>query len=255
MRSAYGKKMRPEREKMYNRIKKAKNAQIWISAVLYILITALVLVIILEALSPVLENMKDKSIYVRTRDTFLSLSQHIKDVSQEGQGAQRIVNIEIQKGTFGIEENTVKWKMDTEADILEPRTTVTLGNVFLVANGEVDAFETNDSLILENSRFAVAFLKIGSETNFSNYTTTDLIKNITFKETGATFNPNYNFYVDDNTATNTGNGYTKLLTKGRDLGSASLLAHMNSSSKEYELVFTLESQADYVLVKLQQVMG
>ncbi len=239
---------------MHNRINKIKNAQIWISAVLYILITALILVIVLEALSPVLENMKDKSVFARTRDTFLSLSQHIKDASQEGQGAQRVVDIEIQKGVFEIEENVIKWKMDTEADILEPRTTVSLGNVFLVANGEVNAYETNDSFILENSRFVARFSKIGSETNFSNYTTTDLIRNITFKDTGATFDPNYNFYVDDNGATNTGSGYTKLLTKGRDLGSASLLAHMNSSLKEYELVFTLESQADYILVKLQQVV-
>jgi len=228
-------------------------SQIWISAILYILITVLVMIIVLEALSPVLENMKDKSIFSRARDSFLSLSKHIKDVSDEGQGAQRVVSIELQKGNLEIKENVVKWKMNTKADILEPRTTIKLGNVFIVANGEVNAYETNDSFILENSHLALRFSKIGSESNFSNFTTTDLIKNITFKDDGITFDPNYNFYVDNNPLSNTGNGYTKLLTKGKDLGSASLLAHMNSTSKEYELIFTLESQADYVLVKLQQV--
>ncbi|MBW2999994.1 hypothetical protein KY339_04940, partial [Candidatus Woesearchaeota archaeon] len=77
-------------------------AQIWISALLYILIAVIVMVIILEATSPLLENLKDESVYTETKSNFVSLNQHISDVSNAGTGSQRVVPVEIRKGELKV---------------------------------------------------------------------------------------------------------------------------------------------------------
>jgi len=229
-----------------------KKGQVWISAILYILITALILVIVLEALTPVVEDMKDKSIFSRTRDSLLSINQHVKDIALEGQGAQRVIPIEIQKGEITIQDNELRWRMDTGAEILEPRTTVNLGDLLIVSNGEVNAYDNGSYYVLENNHVRFKFNKTGSETSFKNFSTDELILQSTFKE-GSTYtdvNPNWDFYVDGDSSTGTGNGYITLIREGAYLAEGSILVHVNSSTREYELLFTLESQSDYMTVKL-----
>ena len=232
-----------------------KKSQIWISAVLYILITALVMVIVLEALTPVIENLKDKSVFVRTRDTFLSLNEIVKEVSVEGQGAQRVVPIEIQKGELSVGENEIKWEMETEADILEPRTTIELGNLLVVANGDVDAYEDNGTFVLSNSRTFFRFTKFGTETEWTNFSSSRIVNQSAYKRGSFVTNisPSFDFYVtaDDQTF----NGYSLLGREGADLGEASVLVHVNSTAHEYDLIFTLESQADYFLVELRPTVS
>jgi len=233
----------------------SKKSQLWISAVLYILITALVMVIILEALTPVIENLKDKSIFVRTRDTFLSLNQYVKEVSIEGQGSQRIVPVEIQKGEFMVRDNQLEWKMPTEAEILEPRSTVELGNMLVVANGDVDAYEQNSTFVLSNSHTLFKFNKFGTPTGWANYSS-DRIINSTFYKKGDTLaaaSSNFDFYITEDDRNFT--GYSILPKKGADLGEAKVLVHVNSTMHEYDLVFTLESQADYLMVEMKPAVS
>ena len=232
-----------------------KKSQLWISAVLYILVTALIMVIILEALTPVVENLKDKSVFVRTRDTFLSLNQYIKEVSLEGQGSQRIVPIEITKGELSVQDNEIKWKMPTEAAILEPRATVELGNLLVVANGDVDAYEQNGTFVLTNTNTFFRFNKFGSATNFSNFTSSRIINQSAYKRGSSLTNVSagFDFFITEEDKTFF--GYSILPKKGADLGEAKVLVHVNSTVHEYDLIFTLESQADYLLVELRPIVS
>lgn len=235
-----------------NNLSKKKKAQIWISAILYVLVTALIMVIVLEALSPILDNMKDQSIFERTRDTFLSLNQYIKDVSVEGQGSQRVVPVEIQKGTLAVQNNELEWKMSTKADILEPRSMQDLGNLFLVSNGEVSSYESNGTFVLENSKVKFVFNEIGSPTNFTNITSSEIINQSSLKTPSGSVDittpGEFSFLVNDETSPSTGNGFTRLPLAGSDLGFASVIAHINTTQYEYELTLTLESGADYLVV-------
>ena len=231
-----------------------RRAQLWISAVLYILITAVIMVIILEALTPVIENLKDKSIFVRTRDTFLSLNQYIKEVSIEGQGSQRVVPIEIQKGELMVQDNEIKWKMPTNANILEPRSTVDLGNVLVIANGDVDAYEDNNTFVMANSKTFFRFSKFGSPTNFTNFSSSSIINQTAYKNGNALVNvsPSFDFYINDSDKNFA--GYSILPKAGNDLGEAKVLVHVNSTAHEYDLIFTLESLADYVMVEMRPTL-
>ncbi len=242
-----------------------KKAQVWISAVLYVLVIVAIIVIVIEAMTPVIEDLKDKAIYNRVRETFLSINEYIRDVSNEGQGSQRTIPVEVQKGTLNIEDNQLRWNLETGASILEPRTQVELGNLIIVANGDVDAYRTNRStFILRNSNVFFEFYKYGSENNFVNqtnssgsiisYTGSSIIKRTVFLKGQRQVNvtPSYSFFVPPDTGNTVVNGYTILPRKGFDLGEASVIAHINSSNYEYNLILTLESQADYLQVKLEE---
>ena len=51
-----------------------KKSQIWISAVLYVLLISVVIVIVLEGGTPIMNNLRDKSVFVQTRDNFVNLA-------------------------------------------------------------------------------------------------------------------------------------------------------------------------------------
>jgi len=240
-----------------------KKAQLWISAVLYVLIIVAAIVIVIEALTPVIEELKDKAVYNRIKDTFLLINEYIKEVSSEGKGSQRIIPIEIQKGSLAVENNQLIWQLGTKASILEPRTQVELGNLIVVANGDVDAYETNYStFVLKNSRVLFEFYKYGSLDSFSNQTNVsgtivqfngaNIIKRTAFLKGKTEYNvsPSYAFFVPPDTGTTPLRGYTILPRKGSGLGKANVIAHVNSTNYEYDIVFTLESQADYLEIEM-----
>ena len=125
----------------HTKFNQGKKAQIWVSAVLYILITTIVLVIVIELGTPMLENMKDKSIFTRTKDNFVAIDKNIKDISEEGFGSQRTIPLEIQKGKIDVTDNLIKWEMETNADIIEPGSSIASGNLVISSNSDVSAKE------------------------------------------------------------------------------------------------------------------
>ena len=245
-----------------------RKSQLWISAVLYVLVIIAAIVIVLEALTPVIEGLKDKAVYNRMRDSFLTINDYIRDVSSEGKGSQRVIPIEIQKGSLKVENNQLEWQLGTEASILEPRTQVELGNLIVVANGDVDSYETNGStFVLKNSRVLFEFYKYSALGSFANqtnssgaivaYTGAGIIKRAAFVKGSNEYNvsPSYSFFVPPDTSATLLRGYTVLPRTGSGLGKANVIAHLNSTNYEYDVVFTLESQADYLEAEMVQDIG
>ncbi len=241
-----------------------KKSQVWISAVLYILISVFIMVLVLEALTPVLDSIKDKSVFVRMKDAFLSINQQVREVGLEGKGSQRMIPIEVYKGTLTVADNVLKWEMDTKADILEPRTQNELGNVLVTANAEVSAAEYNNSFILENSIIKVNFSRLGSENNYTNFTSDQIINYIYYKtqdtetEVASPSTRLFKFYVngEDGSASSLDTGYSEIGKTGNYLGYSTVTVHVKNSTfdKEYDLVFTLDSEADYLIVEAQPII-
>ena len=98
-----------------------KKGQIWISAVLYILIIVVAITIIMNTGLPVLEKMKDKTIFAQAKNALTNLDQYVQRIKDEGQGSQRVIPIEIRKGKVSVEGNRLVWQLETEAEILESR--------------------------------------------------------------------------------------------------------------------------------------
>ena len=76
--------------KIYRAWKK-RRAQIWVSAILYILITVVAVIIILEAGNPIVNGLRDRTAFSKTKDAMQVLDQYIMDVAEGGPGSQRVV--------------------------------------------------------------------------------------------------------------------------------------------------------------------
>lgn len=228
-----------------------KKGQVWVSAVLYILIVSVAIVIVLNAGLPLLDQMKDKTSYTRTRDTMLSLDKHIEDVTAEGEGSQRVVSVEIRNGELNLDEGMLSWEMQTDADIVEPRSKLEYGNLVVSSNIDVSAYTYSDNYVLENTYLRVNISIMENETN----TTDNLIQSITFKPTNTTVPGNFSFMIGDDIGTASGVITTILVPAGNNtnLDYATVIAAVNSSDIQYDLEITLESQADFLTTKIRNV--
>lgn len=227
-----------------------RKGQMWVSAVLYLLITAVVVVLVLEGGLPLLNKMGDKATFTRTRDNFVNLDQHIQEVSRLEEGTQRVIPIEIKAGELSVEENELKWMMETDAQIIEPRSEVQLGNLRILSCADVSAEDNETHYILENNYIRVVFRKFGSSDSWEDYETRELVEYLEFKATGVSTEGEFNFFLDGDTDMAEGNGYVYLEEEGETLTEATVVAFMNSSNDkgEYELYFTLESSTDFLAV-------
>ncbi|MBD3313398.1 hypothetical protein GF345_03065 [Candidatus Woesearchaeota archaeon] len=227
-----------------------RKSQIWISAVLYVLLITIVIVIVLEGGTPILEGLRDKSVFVQTRDNFVALDSHITEVSNAGPGSQRIVPLEVKKGELTVDNNQIRWEMDTEASIIQPRTSIDAGNLRLGSDSDVNAYESGGNLILENYYITAVFSKVGNESSYNELNASSILLSLTYNPNSETTEGSFSMLIDDSLIDS--DGYSKLLDNGYDLGSASVLFHINQSSGiEHDLIFTLDSRADYLKVNLK----
>lgn len=229
----------------------SKKGDIWISAVLYMLIAVAVVLIVLKAGVPQVNKMRDQLLFSKARQTMLLLNDEIRNVANEGFGSQRIVPIEIDSGVLKVEDNKLIWQMQTKSKIMEPRTKITLGNLIITANADVNVYEYSNHYLFENSRIKVNFTKFNSERLPGPIDTRDLVKYIEFE--GNKLEGTFAFLINNEQETSIGTGYTYLLDKGEDLGFATLVAHVNSTKFEYDLEITLESQADFISARIKNL--
>ena len=238
---------------------KHKKSQIWISAVLYILIAAIAMVIILQAGIPLLNKMRDRTTFERSKGVLSNIDQKIIEVAAEGQGSQRVVPVDIREGNIIVDEtnNKLKWELETKSEVIEPRTSLQLGNLKIYSNIEVDTAETATVYTISNSRVKFVIKKVPVGTTTMNVN--QLIQKIYYlnppDETeviGA-----FTFSICDPPAL-TGKGYTEMIPAGdyNHIGSVKIIAHMLDSDtlgpcgNNYDLELILDSQADFLKTRV-----
>lgn len=220
---------------------KTRKAQIWISAVLYTLIVVVAIVIVLSAIVPLINKMKDRAVFQKVKNEFINLDIDISEVAGEGLGSQRTIPIDIQNGMLKVTGGKIFWEMQSEAKLLEPRTSLRLGNLFVSSNADVNASISGDTVILNNSRLHVEFNR--SANNISQIITrmnmdgTDLPNlpgGLSFKLDGAEF-PSI-------TSTDLVPG------EGNNFGRATFVAHTSDTAIDVE--FTLEGSSDFLITNV-----
>jgi len=112
---------------------------VWISAILYFGIGIVVITIILAAGLPVINRLRDKNVIIQTKQVMHTIDDNIREVIREGPGSQRVVTINIKKGSFvidqdidgdGVGDNIVAWKYDNAKVLIsEPGTPVPEGKL------------------------------------------------------------------------------------------------------------------------------
>ena len=230
----------------------SKKGQIWISVILFVLLISLTLAIVMKAGKPLLENMEDKLVFARQKSLFLSLDEQIREIASEGQGSQRVIPIEIDKGSLEIYDGTLRWVFGTDAKILEPGTEVNLGNVHVSSNADVFARETEDTYVLGNTYVTYVFTKC-EDKNSCILNSSNILKYINLTMPGTTTQQSSgNFDFGLGSGSFNMQGYSELKDYGSNLGKATLLYYINSSSETPTIMeFVLGSRRDFVEVKIR----
>ena len=224
---------------------KSKKSQIWVSAVLYTMVAAVSIAFIVQAGLPLVEGMRDRSTFNRMKNQMMVLDQYIEQVASEGRGSQRYVPFEIAQGDFRIDNNGVRWEMQTSARIVEPRSSYKIGNIMISANSDVTARDRGDYYLLENSRISAKLYKNGTSDNYVNISTNNLIHELSIAGKNVTVNPTFSFMIGDDENSQHGVGYTYLSRQGSFLGSASYVAYIETEDYSYELHIILEGETDF----------
>ncbi|HII72231.1 TPA: hypothetical protein HA265_05750 [Candidatus Woesearchaeota archaeon] len=237
------------------KIFEGRSGQIWVSAILYILIITVVMVIVLNAGVPILKNLQDKTVFTRQKNAFLSLNQQIKDISEEGVGSQRVIPIEIEKGNLELKEGSLKWDMLTDAKILESGHQIDLGNLYITSNADVSATEYANNYTLENTFLRAEFLKCEDR-----YTCTlnqsAMLIGLTFKDPtdGSEYRATGSFTFDFGAGTTWSySGFSRLEDYGTSLGAAKVVYYVNNTNSSlYAVVeFRMDSYRDFVNVRIR----
>lgn len=228
-----------------------KKGAIWVSAVIYVLIGVVVLTIVIEAGVPLIKKLQERSDVNRARNTFTAIDQQIQEVAKEGQGSQRVVPLEVSEGTVRVEDNKLRWKIETTSKIIEPKTRIELGNLVIASDVDVSAAEHASSFIIQNSKILVNFTKFGSQSNQTTVNTSAMINYVTFKDTGSSTTGTFTFFINQNGSSANGTGYSELLQTGTGLASATLKTHVNSTIYDYDLLLSLDSKADFIRATIE----
>lgn len=233
--------------------KKNKKGDIWISAVLYVLVIAAVIALIIKAGIPILNKVKDNGVFTKSKDSLSGVDKYIKEVASEGPGSQRVVTVDLD-GDLLIDSDEISLELDTKSKLVEPRSSVKQGDVIVFSGATVKATAYPDSFLLQNNRILVNISRLGNSTKNVSINTSKLINYIQVKENNArALGSLFSFYVGKDNSSKKGTGYTELLNNGDDLGFATVIAHVNSTAKNYDLYLTLEPEADYLIVDVKNL--
>lgn len=236
----------------------SKKAQVWVSAIIYTLVAILALVLILNTGIPILTELKDRAVFEKVKDVMLDLDKQITEIAGQGEGSQATVSFEVKEGEVKFQDNQLIWEIETDSEIISPRSRTKIGNLIIASNANVKTIETDSHFIMEsyiqNDTFRVAFNKTGSESSWVMYNVSDIIQNISYN--GNNMDGDFTFSLNNNASTVENiTGYVKMTPPGNNsnLGSARITAHINSSFAEYDLVFTLGSYADFITLNVKNI--
>jgi len=237
-----------------------RNAQVWVSALLYLLISIVVLTLILVAGIPLIKNMGDKAYFDKTKNEFSSIDKVIKDVAVEGEGSQRVIPLEIKKGKLIVGDNKLLWWFKTNADILSHKTKVEEGNVITLSGIDVDCYETKNSYIIENSHILVNFTKkLKVNGTLQPLNSSELINLIKWKHSNKTVPGFFTFVVNNDPNTTIGYGRTEVNncgTKKEYVEFEAYFYYVNASidgysgNFSYKIIIKLDANSDYITPKL-----
>ena len=214
----------------------ARKASIWVSATLYTLIVIAAIILVLSAIIPLIQKMQEKSLFTKANNDMLDIDQNIVGVGSEGPGSQRVVPIQLQDGLLKVSSGQIYWELLSKSKVVEPRTAISAGHLFIESNADVNASISGNTTILNNPRISIEFDNTATDIN-------NIIKKITNAD-GSYISGGFSFKINNNNIPAVSSAVLEP-GEGISLGSATFVAKINSTLK---IMFTLEGGADYLTI-------
>ena len=232
----------------------------FVAIVFIVLITIMAMAIVLFIALPAIERAKEAAVINEAMLNMKAIANNIKTVASEGVGSLRSTTIKATAGEYKVNEksNSMDFTYTTKTGIVQPGSFIKEGDITLSAGANAKASEYDldgdgaNELVLENEILRIVILKNGTSASYSYINTSKLIKIMNFKETGANITPSEStILLDDYTGSSYGYGYSELVRTGDRLAKAEALVHVNSTFIIYDVLYSLHSGADFLMVKIQ----
>jgi hypothetical protein len=98
--------------------------QIWVETVIYLLITIVLIGAVFSFATPQIEKFRDRVIIEQSRDILFNIDSIIKDIHKYGVGNQRLIKINLKKGTLkisGVNDRLV-FEIESKDQYIEPNS-------------------------------------------------------------------------------------------------------------------------------------
>jgi len=123
-----------------------RKGDVWVSTVLYTLITIAVIALVLAAVTPVINKNKDKVIIEQSVDMLNQIDQAI-DTSIQVEGTRAMVELSIKKGNLIFDSNQISWKFDDSNYMYsEPGQIVNKGKMIILTMPKDNKWSINITL-------------------------------------------------------------------------------------------------------------
>lgn len=229
-----------------------------ISTALIILILVGAIAIVLSFGKEVLDKTNEANLINEAKQNMKLLDNAIKQIASSGTGSLKKIQIKVSDGTYKVieETNSLEFFYLVKYGTIEPGTYLKENNLLLISGSTAKAYEEDldndgvEELILENEILKIGIQKVGSKSNFQPINTIKNIKAMIFKENNVIIPEDSSIIFDDIPETSYGNGFSELIRKGEHLPKAEALVHVNSTFIEYEILYTLQAGADYLVIKV-----
>lgn len=209
---------------------------------------------------PAINKAKEASVINEALQNMRVIDNTIREVASEGTGSLRTPQIKVSGGDYKVNQkgSSVDFTYTIKYGLFEPGSFTKEGNLLLMSgvNAKASTYDLNNDgaseLVLENEILRVGLLSSGTSTNQVAINTSEIIKLLSIKESGTNVTvTDSSVTLDDFADTVNGTGYTELVNSGDHLSKAQAVVHMNTTNIVYDIVYTLQSGADFLIVKIQ----
>ncbi|MFH1431867.1 MAG: hypothetical protein ABIG84_01500 [archaeon] len=229
---------------------KKKAVSEMIGGVLFIAIGLAAVILVIQLSTPRINDMKDSIAIDQSKDTLATIDRVIRDIASEGPGSTRILPIQVKGGKLTIDgdSNRIYYEIDTNAEIISPRTKRRIGNLWFTSNTNASLYNDSTHYYLENEHLLVNITKYGSPTNPASMNPDFLIDGINFKDRNQAITDNITIHIDGSALSGTGYNYAE--EEGNDIARATIYNIINTATINYTIKITLESGEDFIHIQV-----
>lgn len=229
-----------------------------------VMVFAIALAAILIALNfgqPIIDLAQTSSEIRDAEITMRFMDNYMREVAQEGNGSIRKYPFTAPK-RFEVlkDEDAIVFVGEGSPSLVDFNTRSKKENLLYIAGSDVNCREADGNsdgitdLILDNTYVRFVFNKTARTDPFSNIDTNYAMLNMTQKSTGTSIIPvNSSIFIDDNSSSSYGNGYSELLRTGNNLPFCTVHFFVNSTPAKYDVYYRLYSAADFLSVQIRNI--
>jgi hypothetical protein len=231
-----------------------------ISMVIVVLLSTVAITLVLTIIIPTINRAKETATINEATQNMRTIDNTIRQIAEGGVGSQTSLQLKNSDGEYRVNQkaNSMDYIYYVKYGVVSPGTFRQEGSLMLACGVSAKASEYDldgdgsSELVLENEILRVGLLRNGTASSQTTINTSSIVKILNLKETNANVTPaDSSIVLDEFADTSYGTGYSEVIRTGDHLSKAEAVFHINTTNIYYDIVYTLQSGADFITVKVQ----